>query len=478
MKNIFDALKAEPSTNNKKKIIEENKNNELFKKVLIMALDSSIVFDVKKLPQYTPNKVSTCTLEDALNRLKAIYKRTYTGYAALDYIKDILEEVSQDDAEVLTKVLLKDLDCGVQEKIVNAVIPHLIKDEPYMRCSLVSAKTIPNIESFETDGYAVSEVKMDGQYLNNTVVNGSTLHTSRNGKVYDFHGLLDEDFIAIAKYIQENDVRFSSGVVFMGEGNVLDEDGSILPRETGNGIIQKAGKNTITYKEAMNVIAVLWDVVPLDKFLERTWDVPRKERRSIVENAIAAVKCSKVRMVEYKKVKNIDEAFEYNAEVMDDGQEGTILKCESGIWKSHTSPKQLKMKLEIEVDMKIVGFNEGKKKRAGMLGSLILESSCGKLTVNCGTGIKEKDHEWTFQSIWDKKDELLNKIITVKSNELTKDKKTLRRKLFLPVFVEFRFDKDTADSYERILEIRKSAVEVLKKSLLDSHSKKIPKNKK
>lgn len=475
---IIKKLKSNSSILVKKQIISDNKDNGTFLNVLSLALDPSIVFDVKKLPSYITPEIPTKALYKALDELEFVYNRKVTGHAALNFIKNLLEELSEDDAEVLCKVILKDLDCGVQEKIVNSVIPGHVKDEPYMRCSLIDVKTVQNITSFKTHGYAVSEVKMDGQYLNCAIVGSSSLFTSRNGKIYDFQECLDDELVKIANNIQSKDSRFDSGVVLMGEGTVVDEDGNILPRETGNGIIQKGGKGTMTYREACDVRFIVWDVVPLSAYMSRIWNVERKERREIIESAISEAKSTKIRMVKYKKVLDISEAFEYNAEEMENGEEGTILKCESGIWKSHTSPKQLKMKLKMQFDLRIIGFNEGKKKRSGALGSLILESEDGIITVNCGSGIKEKDHEWTFQSIWDRKEELLGKIVTVESNELTIDKRTKVRKVFLPIFIEFRFDKDGADTYERILEIRESAIEVLKQTLMVQIAKTVKSKKK
>lgn len=462
---ILLQIKSTPGTLDKKAILELHKDNEVLKTVLKMTLDPSIVSGYKKIPaaQETDNKLS---LKDALSLLSEnIYTRIATGNAGRDFISKILGSVSESDAEVLTKVLTKNLDCGVQEKNVNDVFgKNFIKDEPYMRCSLVDVKTIKNID-FKKYGYAVSERKMDGQYLNSSVVNGILTCTSRNGKVYDFLGKRDEVMAELAKEIQKRDTRFDSGVVFNGECLVLDFDGTILPRETGNGIIQKAGKDTMTVLEADSVLFVLWDVLPQDAFQEGRWDVSRKERREMLEGAIKAVNSEFVQMVDYRIVHNIDEAFDYNNEQMELGEEGSVLKCESAVWKAHTSPKQLKMKLKMDIDLKIIGFNEGEGKRKGMLGSLQLASADGVLTVNCGTGIKEKGADYTFQSIWDNRDELLNKVVTITCNNLTTDKRTGKQKVFLPVFGEIRFDKDTADTFERILEIKESAIFVFKEAL-------------
>lgn len=465
---IIENIKKTSSTLGKKAILENHKNDEVLKKVLKYTLDPTIVSGYKKLPDpfYSGTKYD---LEEAINQLEDIYSRKYTGHDGRDHISYVLGAVSADDAEVLRKMLTKNLDCGVQEKNCNDVFGKgFIKDEPYMRCSLIDKKTARNI-NFKKYGYAVSEVKMDGQYLNHTVRNNSFTSTSRNGKVYDFLGCRDDIMIHLANIIQTKDNRFGSGVVFMGEGLVLDENGeNILPRTTGNGIIQKAGKDGITLNEAMRTVFALWDVVPYDAFCEGIWDVCRKERRELLESAIAELQDSTVRMVKYKKVKNLNEAFDYNTELMNAGEEGSVLKCEDGIWKSHTSPKQLKMKLKMQVDLRIIGFNKGEGKRKDVLGSLILESDCGMLEVSCGTGIKEKDDEWTFKTIWENREELLNKIVTVECNEIVIDKNTMKPSLFLPVFIEIRFDKNLADTYDRIMEIRSSAVEVFSKSILDS----------
>lgn len=134
---------------------------------------------------------------------------------------------------------------------------------------------------------------------------------------------------------------------------------------------------------------------------------------------------------------------------------------------SHFS-KQLKMKLKMQLDLRIVGFNEGEGKRKGSLGSLQLESACGTLKVNVGTGIREKDAEWTFKTIWERMQELIGKVVTVECNDIVFEKRTGEPSLFLPVFIEFRFDKNTCDDYTRILEIRDSAVEVFSNSIIES----------
>lgn len=460
---ILNEIKEEPSTNAKLLILESHKDNKTLKEAIRLSVDQSLQSGVKKIPEVMRTDDSDMSLDEALESMNELYAGKITGNAARSFIGDMLTKLSTSDSLVLERVITKTLDCGLQAKNINKVFgKDFIPVEPYMRCSLTTTDTLKNITSFQTHGYAVSEVKMDGQYLNHVIRGLNYTSTSRNGIIFDFLGERDDEMQRLAQAVQESDTRFSSGVVFQGECLMLDQFGNIMDRKSGNGIIQKASKGTMTQEEAQRVVFVLWDVLPYDAFRAGIWNVKRQERRNIIEAALSKCSTHHVRMIKYKKVRDIREAFLYNAEMMGEGEEGTVLKCEDGIWKSHTSPKQLKMKMRVEIDLKIVGFNVSTKgKRKNILGSIMCESSDGIIKVNVGSGFKEKDDRWTTQSIWDEQEDLLGKIITVESSGITQDKKTLEYSLFIPTFVEFRFDKNTCDSFERIQEIEKSYVDMI-----------------
>ncbi len=467
---ILQELKSTSKTNEKKKILEKNKDNKLLQRVIKMALHPQLQSGIKKIPPdafYNRNDNPTLTLDEALDTMELFYSSELTGNAARKKLEDTLNELSTEDALVLERVVLKDLDCGIQEKNANAVFgKNFIPEQPYMRCSLVTLKTIKNITSFDNPKYncAVSEVKMDGQYLDHVITNGKYVSTSRNGKVYDFMGIKDDEAFRLAAKLEELDPRCAGiGVALNGEAVAVDKNGKFLPRETSNGIVQKAGKDTMSPEEAENVVFVLWDYLPYDKFIEGEWKEVRANRRKVLEQAIKESGVTSFRFVEYKTVYSIDEAFDWNCELIERGEEGSVLKCEEGIWKAHTSPKQLKMKLEMDVDLRMIDFNLGASdgKFSETLGSILACSEDEIIKVNV-SGFKEKDDPWTRDNIWAKRETLRNGIITVKTTGLTKDKRTGQLSLFLPRYVEFRFDKDTADTYERILEIRESSIKVLK----------------
>jgi len=114
-------------------------------------------------------------------------------------------------------------------------------------------------------------------------------------------------------------------------------------------------------------------------------------------------------------------------------------------WKDGTSKEQVKMKLEVSVELRVVGFNEGRNKYVGMLGSLQCESEDGKVKVNVA-GFSDAQR----QEIWDDQEGWLNGVITAKSNSIMPPENKEHYSLFLPIFLERRLDKKKADTLEQI----------------------------
>jgi DNA ligase-1 len=168
-----------------------------------------------------------------------------------------------------------------------------------------------------------------------------------------------------------------------------------------------------------------------------------------------------VRIIESRIVHSYKEAMDHFQEVLAtevDGvpQEGTILKSEIGEWKDGKPTWQIKMKLEMDVDLVIVGFNYGTKgtKNENVISSLNCESSDGLLKTS-PQGLKEK----MMLYVTENQDNLKGKILKTKCNGISRDKDG-NYSLFFPSFEEIRDDKTVANSLEEII-----AIENMVKSL-------------
>lgn len=95
------------------------------------------------------------------------------------------------------------------------------------------------------------------------------------------------------------------------------------------------------------------------------------------------------------------------------GEEGAVLKKKNGIY--YQDPHIKDKAVTENIDLKIIGFQEGTGKHSGRLGALIGENpSTGKI-VKCGTGFSDEQRD----AIWNLKDDLKDQYVKIKANWIT-----------------------------------------------------------
>jgi len=424
---FLDSLSANTSRNFKIEQLNAQSDNETLREVVRLALDPFTQFYQRKIPQYTTDKHQT-SLENALGALYDLSSRTVTGNAAIEYLRMLLSSLSPDDAKVIERIIQKDLKCGVDVSTANKVWSGLIPEYPCMLCSPFEQKLVDKIKF-----PAYAQMKMDGMRFNAIVRDGKCEFRSRNGKEILLLGNLEQEFISLAGSI---DCVFDGELLVM-----LPNDSQFADRQTGNGILNKANKGTISPEEAAMVHASVWDLIPYVMFETGHCATPYSKRFSTLEAIVnkQSSKDKKIWTVSSTIVETLEQAQEIFQEYLSLGYEGIILKDGSGEWEDKRSKTQIKFKGELECDLKIVAVEEGKGKAAGMLGAIICESSDGVVKVNVGSGFTDAHRK----QYW--KENLIDKIVAVKYNSRIKNK-TGEESLFLPVFIELRDDKDVADS--------------------------------
>ena len=426
---FFNHLASDAGRNFKIAELEKYNDNDLLKTIIFLALDPFTQFYIRKIPKYTRG-VHSIPLVQSCKQLKKLASREYTGNAAIDMLTSLLESSTPDDAKVLERIIQKDLKCGVSISTVNKVWPEFIHDYPCMLCSPSDEKLISKFEF-----PAIVQLKMDGMRFNAIVKNGKVEYRSRNGK--EIHGIqhLDEDFLNMGG---------SKNRVFDGE-LVVNDKGVILDRQTGNGILNKAVKGTISDLESHKIRATVWDVIDYEDFTVGYSGVPYRER---FERIASSLRSDAVHLVEHQMVESITEAREVFDSYLAQGEEGIILKNGNAVWENKRVKHQLKFKGELECDLQIVDVQEGTGKYVGMLGAIVCQSGSddGKtVTVSVGSGFSD-DHRI---NLWHIRRELLGKIVALKYNSRIKNKQG-GDSLFLPIFLEIREDKTDADNYKEI----------------------------
>ena len=430
---FLDHLASEPSRNAKIDLLEAHRDNRELREVVRLALDPFTQFYIRKIPEYVSAEKPTMDLGVALGALYELSSRIVTGNAAIEHLRTILQSTEPYVAKLIERIIQKDLKCGVQSSTANKVWMGLIKEYPVMLCSGYEQRLVEKI-NFP----AYVQLKMDGMRFNAIVRDGKVEFRSRNGKEIQLLGNLEEEFSQLANGID---------CVFDGELMVMHPDDiQFMDRQSGNGILNKANKGTISAKEAAMVHATVWDVIPYAYFEDSHCPTPYSKRFSslqILIDKIYTPRPRKIHLVASDIVQNIDEANAKFEEYLSLGLEGIILKDGSGVWEDKRAKHQIKFKGELECDLKIVAVEEGTGKYEGQLGAIVCESADGIIKVNVGSGFNDA-HRKTL-----KEEDLLGKIVAIKYNARIKSKLGTES-LFLPIFVEIREDKDLADDSKDI----------------------------
>lgn len=442
---ILEELGATSKSTEKLVILKNligTEDEELFKKVAVAALDGRINYWLKDFPVAEQNSGSL-TLEQAVDKLSKLSSRELTGNAAKDFLLDTIESLSDENEDVIARIIKRDLGCGASTKTLNKVWPDLIYEHPYMRCSSYSAKNLQHI-SFP----AFSQTKADGSYTDIFVdsVLGTVEYRSRSGELKNYgNPEKDQELLDLAAHVSFD--KF----VLMGEA-LVEVDGRVMTREAGNGIL-----NSDDVGEAQ-VIFHLWDLVNYDEWKAWKGTVRYFNRFAHLQQMFALHESKFFSITETKVVNTVEEVIEHFQSNIEAGLEGTVLKDYEGLWAYTTSKHQVKVKVVFEVDLKITGWKEGTGKHKGKLGAFTFATSDDLLEVSVGGGYTDKQRE----DFWAEKENMLGTIGTVRANNITKNQNDeMLWSLFLPRFIEIRTDKTEADSFERVKEQLGSSKDIL-----------------
>lgn len=482
---ILNEIASTDSINEKQAILEREKDNELLRRVFLMAYSKRFNYGIKKWPQAgeTSQAFGMVTLEDLLDFAEhTLAPRIITGHAAIKALSDFIADSNKNDAEVLRRVMMRDLECGAGTTLPNRVWKDLIPQQPQMLASSYDEKLIKKHIKFP----AFAQLKADGARCFAEVTDDGVQFFSRAGNNYLGLDLLAEQLFEMTKEARE---RHPGGVMIDGElvyhapvvkssGGSLDfmfddieEEAEVanVDRSTSNGLANKALKGTLTKAEAAGMKFQVWDYVPLETVYDYkskpgfAYDVRFRALELMAEGF------SQVILIENHIVHNLEEAQKIYQIYRDQDLEGIILKNIGGFWENKRSKNQFKFKAVIDIAMEIVGYY-AHSKDPNKLGGVQLASSCRKITSDCGSGFtdttrKKVKGQWIDIPIEDRDEmdrealmiealagNLVGRIADCECNGWTKSKgrKDGTVGIFLPIIKGFRFDKNCADTFEDV----------------------------
>jgi DNA ligase-1 len=438
---ILELVAATPSKNEKIAILAKHKDNAVLQEVIRLTYDPTVNFFIKKIPTYKQIDTTDITLTEAIAQLSLLSSRQVTGNIAIMHLQNILSNLPEEKAKVIAKIVDRDLRAGFGESTANKVWKNLIPEFPYMRCALPKAA---KLDDFSWDEGVYSQLKADGMFANvNHTADGEVQILSRAGSLFP-----QQHF---AHLVADVKTTFPTNTQSHGE-LLIKRDGKVLPRQLGNGILNKVQKGGDIGPND-EIVYLVWDQIALTSVVSKgTYNVPYKARFATLKEQTLTATC--ITLIPTVIVHSMPAALVHYREMLAEGLEGTIIKDVTGIWKDTTSKKQVKMKLDIDVDLVIVGYNAGKGKNEELFGSIACQSVDGLLEVNI-SGFSDE----LRQEIYNTRDEKLGTIVTVTSNSIMPPSGNNKMySLFLPRFAELRSDKHTADSLQQVIDQFDNAV--------------------
>ena len=441
---LIEQIAATSSKNEKEALLKANASDELLKQVLEYAYNPFKTYGIRKRPETLGDNVGNTFDDGTFELLRDLASRDLTGTAAIEALRGELTALSKSSAELLWRIVNKDMRAGFSESTCNKVWKGLIPDFPYMRCTLPKDA---KLDEFDWALGVVSQEKADGMFINlDYDATGDVRITSRQGSPFPIE----------AFELLENEVkaRMIAGLQYHGE-MLVARNGEILPREIGNGIMNSIASGG-SFEATDRPVYMIWDAIPLSAVKTKgKYEVSYVKRLAAINRCLKNTEGQYVTLIPTRIVHSLKDAYAHYRELLLKGKEGTIVKNPHAIWKDGTSKEQVKLKLEFEVELEVTGFEAGNGKNADTFGALTCQSSCGGLKVNVSGFTDAKRRE-----IHENRDDWTGAIITVRANSILRPSESNPlHSLFLPRFVERRLDKSVADDLTRIEAQQQAAME-------------------
>ena len=313
-------------------------------------------------------------------------------------------------------VLIKDLELGVSATTINKVWPKLIPG-----FSLQLAARFENVELHKNEYIYVTE-KFDGIRCVCIISEGTIKFFTRQGK--EILGL--KEITNQIKLMGLSEMVLDGELLFNGEY----ADSAEQYKKTTKIVNSKMeNKTQITFN--------MFDILPLSEFKKGESKLVYADRRKQLD-ALYQTDVTSVAPILYEGTDH-SKIMEIHGEMIKNKREGCMVN-RNHVYQCQRTKSLLKVKTMNDVDLEIVGAEEGRGENEGRLGAFIVDYKGHK--VNVGSGYSKMQRI----EFWKNREMFIGQIIKVQYFEETQNQQG-GLSLRFPVFVELRTDKDEP-SYE------------------------------
>ena len=251
---ILKELNESNSSNYKLDVLKKYTDHDLLKRVLSLATDKvKYNFGIGKtiLAKFTDkDRQDKMDLDSMLDFLEfELATRNLTGNAASDRLEFLLTQCSVNNAEIIEKIISRDLKINCGRTQINKVFKDLITKPIYMRCDVYSKKTAKNIKF-----PAFVQLKADGLACFTKINFDDVVCYTRGGEEFILESL---------QYLKMNEDLI--GVTIQGE-LLVD---NLYNRSESNGLIN----SLIKFKQGNNKTLSIADADSIEsRLIYQIWD--------------------------------------------------------------------------------------------------------------------------------------------------------------------------------------------------------------
>lgn len=481
IENALYELSNTSSTKEKEELITYYADNPVFQEVLRAAYDTSMIYGVKKIAE-VPTTVTPryAHLQEAwapavAPLLQALAQKKLTGNKALLAIAGVLQQVDATTQIVIRNILQKDLRCGINIGIINKAIPNLLGNykvqlaSPYdpnkaydaaMQTMFISPKMDGLRFRYEYDANTQTGVMYTRQ---GQIIAGFSEHEAQMQDYCDTYNLaiLDGELYHPAVKFQELQSIIMSRVDLTKEQ--LDKKALVLANiflvipagveytKTTLDFVKPEWNNIKRTIMCLNNSMILmedlapfiWESLCTDAYPEQVRYDEKINLSSTPQFTPGAVSpiYEYLTPVPYVAWNITAASMQFAAQqFMEFGFEGVMARDNYEVHNETRSNKLLKFKTFKEVDLNIVGMEEGEGKYQGMLGNFICEGKLSdgtRIRTKAGSGLSDEERI----TYWENQQRYLKATVEIKYQGVTDTPKNGVYSLRFPTILKVKLIK-------------------------------------
>lgn len=414
-KDFITEITASNSKKYKQDVLQKYKDDSVVCRYLKIAFDPYETYGIstKKLHKSVP--ATSITGINSVFELFAYLAQHNTGTDQIvGLCQDFLDEAAvwdKEAADLLEKLICKDLSIGCDAKTINSVIPGLI---PQFSCMLAE-KYFDRPQYVEGKEFVIT-TKLDGFRL--------IVLKDQDGsiKCYSRVGQLVEGLVEIEEEIRN---QLPCNIALDGEltiSNYFDMPSKDAYKAASKVIRLKGDtpKTGLTYR--------VFDCMTADEFKAQQCGKSYIERRAMLES-FPVMTHVEVLLVLYQG-SDTSKITEWLTKITAEGGEGCMVNLTQAKYQWTRTRDLLKVKKFADMELEVLDFEEGDGKYKGMLGAFICKYK--NSIVKVGSGLTEIERT----TIWQAKESYRGKLITI--NYFEESFSNGVPSLRFPTFVRFR----------------------------------------